>query len=87
MKAFLSVVLLILLLIVTILVGAQNDQLITVNYLIAQSTLRLSVLMAVMFLLGVIISAAMFSLFWLRLTLRIQNLERRQKSLSGNQAQ
>lgn len=87
MKAFLSVVLLILLLIVTILVGAQNDQLITVNYLIAQSTLRLSVLMAVMFLLGVIISAAMFFLFWLRLTLRIQNLERRQKSLSGNQAQ
>lgn len=79
MKAFLTVVLLFLLLVTAILVGAQNDQLVTVNYLVAQSTLKLSVLMALMLLAGVILSFAVFSLFWLRLKLKIGQLERKQK--------
>lgn len=82
MKRFLTLVVFVCVLLLAILVGAQNDQLVVVNYLIAQSELRLSVLMAVMFLLGVVISLCIISVFWLRLKWKLRQLERKQKLLT-----
>lgn len=82
MKVFITLVCLILLLILAILIGAQNDQLVTVNYLVAQSKVKLSVLMAIMMLIGIAFSLLAFSLFWVRVKWRLSMLERKQKSLT-----
>lgn len=79
MKRLLLVLLLLFVLIVAILLGAQNNQYIVINYLIAQSEMRVSMVMAVMVLIGVVLSAGIFSLFWLRLKWRIRQLERKLK--------
>lgn len=82
MKVFITLVGLILLLILAILIGAQNDQLVTVNYLVAQSSVKLSVLMAIMMVIGIAFSVVAFSLFWVRVKWRISMLERKQKHLN-----
>lgn len=86
MKALVIFILLFCLLLLTIALGVQNDQLIDFNYLIAQTSLRLSSLMAVMLLLGVLLSGLVFSLFWLRLRWQISQLKRLQKNRQSEQA-
>ena len=80
MKAFLSVVLLLAVLLIAILLGAQNDQIISVNYLIAQTELRLSVLMAIMLVIGIGLSWIIFSLVWAKMKWRIRQLERKHQT-------
>lgn len=63
MKLILSLLLAILIFLLALAIGAQNDQLVQVNYLIAQSELRLSSLMAVMFVSGVLV-CLLFCIFW-----------------------
>lgn len=65
-----------LILLLAILIGAQNDQVLVLNYLIAQSQLQLSTLMAIMLLIGVLLSSIAFSFYWFRLKWRISRLER-----------
>ena len=67
MRLFLTFVFLLVILIVSILVGAQNDQIIEVNYLLAKATMPLSLLMAIMLLIGIGISALGFVFVWLKL--------------------
>lgn len=62
--------------------GAKNDQLVTVNYLIAQTELRLSILLIIMLFAGAVLSLCMASLFWFKLKWRIRQLEQKQKSLT-----
>lgn len=80
LKAFLIFLLAIVIVLISIMLGAMNDQLVTINYFVARSELKLSVLMAIVMLIGVALSSIVFSLFWLRLKLRIRALERKQKS-------
>ena len=63
MKLILSLLLALVVFLIALTLGAQNDQLIQVNYLIAQSQMRVSSLMAVMFLLGVA-TCLVFCLLW-----------------------
>ena len=65
-----------LILLLAILIGAQNDQAVVLNYLVAQSELQLSSLMALMLLIGVLLSLSVFSVYWFRLKWRIARLER-----------
>ncbi|MCW8108101.1 LapA family protein [Alteromonas ponticola] len=57
--------------------GSQNETLITVNYLIAQSDMRVSTLIAVSVALGVVIGLLMMLVSWL--ALRVQLMAARAK--------
>lgn len=53
MKLVLSLLIAVMVFLVALALGAQNDQMVTVSYLIAQSEIRLSSLMVLMFMVGV----------------------------------
>ncbi|MFT5313305.1 MAG: putative membrane protein [Paraglaciecola sp.] len=63
-------------------VGSQNGHLVMVNYLIAESELRVSVLMGLAFLLGILLTLTALSGYFLRLKWRIRSLERQHKKLN-----
>jgi len=70
MKRFLTLVLIILLFVVAIVIGLKNQQLVNINYLVAQSEIRLSTLLAINFLFGFIVSGLFGTFFYLRLTVK-----------------
>jgi putative membrane protein len=82
MKGIIVFVVIILLLMVSIVIGSQNTQTISVNYLIAQAELRVSTFMVITismgFIMGLLLMLARF------LALKVQNklLHRRLKKLS-----
>lgn len=79
LKGLLSLIAVLALLIVGGFIGSQNTHSVMVNYLIAQSELRVSLLMLIVFLCGVFVSIIMFSLYVLRLKWRVLSLERQLK--------
>lgn len=79
LKGLLSLSAVLALLIVGGFIGSQNTHSVMVNYLIAQSELRVSLLMLIVFLCGVFVSIIMFSLYVLRLKWRVVSLERQLK--------
>ncbi|AEE23457.1 LapA family protein [Paraglaciecola chathamensis] len=79
LKGLLSLIAVLALLIVGGFIGSQNTHSVMVNYLIAQSELRVSLLMLIVFLCGVFVSIIMFSLYVLRLKWRVVSLERQLK--------
>lgn len=79
MKRFLTLVLIILLFAVAIILGLKNQQLVNINYLLAQSEMRLSTLLAINFMFGFIVSACFGTLFYLRLTLKNRQLRKLNK--------
>lgn len=79
LKGLLSLIAVLVLLIVGGFIGSQNTHSVMVNYLIAQSELRVSLLMLIVFLCGVFVSILMFSLYVLRLKWRVVSLERQLK--------
>ena len=54
-KYILSFIIVVAVILVGITIGANNDQLITFNYVVAQSELRLSTLVAILFGFGLIL--------------------------------
>lgn len=79
LKGLLSLIAVLVLLIVGGFIGSQNTHSVMVNYLIAQSELRVSLLMLIVFLCGVFFSIIVFSLYVLRLKWRVVSLERQLK--------
>ncbi|QHJ10599.1 Lipopolysaccharide assembly protein A [Paraglaciecola mesophila] len=79
LKGLLSLIAVLVLLIVGGFIGSQNTHSVMVNYLIAQSELRVSLLMLIVFLCGVFFSIIVFSLYILRLKWRVVSLERQLK--------
>lgn len=65
--------------IVAITIGANNDQLITFNYVVAKSELRLSSLVAILFGFGLILGWFITGFFYLKLKLQNMALNRRVK--------
>ncbi len=65
--------------IVAITIGANNDQLITFNYVVAKSELRLSTLVAILFGFGLILGWFITGFFYLKLKLQNIALNRRVK--------
>ena len=76
MKILLTLIAGILILLLAIVIGAQNDQVLVLNYLIAQTPIQLSTLMAIMLLIGVLLSLSALSFYCFRLKWRISRLER-----------
>ncbi|MBU3824643.1 MAG: DUF1049 domain-containing protein [Candidatus Oceanisphaera merdipullorum] len=86
MKIIIGLIILAILFAVGITLGTQNDQLVQVNYLLAQGEYRLSSLLAVIFIAGFVIGWLVFSVVLLRLKMNNKGLqkkiERQQKELT-----
>ena len=67
--------------VVSITLGAQNDQQVTFNYLLAQGEYSISTLLAVLFAAGFAIGWLICGLFWLRVRVSLARAERKIKRL------
>jgi putative membrane protein len=81
-KGLLLLLIVLLMLIVAGFIGSQNSHLILINYILAETEMRMSLLLGITFFLGVIFSALLFISYILRLKWRIGALERKNKKLS-----
>ena len=81
-KYILGFVIALAVILVGITIGANNDQLITFNYVIAQSELRLSTLVAILFGFGLILGWFITGIFYLKVKLQNIALNRRVKRQS-----
>ncbi|AHG73433.1 lipopolysaccharide assembly protein LapA domain-containing protein [Mannheimia bovis] len=79
LKYILGILVVIAVIIVAVTIGANNDQLITFNYIIAQSELRLSTLVAILFGLGLILGWLVTGIFYLKVKVQNIALNRRVK--------
>tara|TARA_R110002153_G_scaffold264615_2_gene426645 strand:- start:4809 stop:5081 length:273 start_codon:yes stop_codon:yes gene_type:complete len=81
-KGLLLLLFMLLMLVVAGFIGSQNSHLISINYILAETEMRMSVLLAVTFSLGVVFSVILIIGYILRLKWRISSLERKNKKLS-----
>jgi putative membrane protein len=81
-KGLLLLLFMLLMLVVAGFIGSQNSHLVSVNYILAETNLRMSVLLAVTFSLGIIFAVILILGYILRLKWRISSLERKNKKLS-----
>ncbi|MDH2998588.1 hypothetical protein A1D22_02155 [Pasteurellaceae bacterium LFhippo2] len=72
MKYIFGLIIILAIGIVAVTIGANNDQLITFNYLVAKSELRLSTLVAVLFGFGLILGWLITAFFYLKV--KVQNI-------------
>lgn len=79
MKYILGIVIILAIALVAITIGVNNDQIITFNYLIAKSELRLSTLVAILFGFGLILGWIITGFFYLKVKLQNVALNRRVK--------
>jgi lipopolysaccharide assembly protein A len=82
-KSIVILTLLLALLIIAGVIGANNTQIVSVNYLIAASQVSMSKIIICAFLMGVLFSLLLFITYIIRLKLQITLLERRTKKLSA----
>lgn len=71
MKYFLIFILVLVVFIISVTLGANNDQVVTFNYLIAQGQYSVSTLLAVLFGIGFVLGWIVCGLFYLRLRLSL----------------
>jgi len=67
--------------VISVTLGAQNDQQVTFNYLLAQGEFRISTLLAVLFAAGFAIGWLICGMFWLRARVSLLRAERKIKRL------
>ena len=81
MKGLLTFLLLVLVLVFAIVLGSRNQDVITINYLIAQSEMRESTLMAITLGAGVVIGMLTMFFNWLKLSWQVSSLKSQVKRL------
>lgn len=81
MKGLLTFLLLVLVLVFAIVLGSRNQDVITINYLIAQSEMRESTLMAITLGVGVVIGMLTMFFNWLKLSWQVSSLKSQVKRL------
>lgn len=81
MKYLLIFLLVLAIFVISVTLGAQNDQQVTFNYLLAQGELRISTLLAVLFAAGFGIGWLICGMFWLRTRVSLLRAERKIKRL------
>lgn len=86
MKYLLIGLLVIVILIISVTLGAHNEQVVTFNFLIAKGEYALSTLLAVLFGGGFILGWLLSGLFYLRLRLRLGRAERQIKRLQQTES-
>jgi putative membrane protein len=67
--------------VISVTLGAHNDQVVTFNYLLAQGEFRVSTLLASLFAAGFLLGWAICGLFWLRVRVSLANAQRKNKRL------
>jgi putative membrane protein len=65
--------------VIAIVLGLKNQQIVNINYLVAQSEIRLSTLLAINFMFGFIVSGCFATLFYLRLAMNNRHLRKLNK--------
>ncbi|ECI3707964.1 LapA family protein [Salmonella enterica subsp. houtenae] len=83
MKYLLIFLLVLAIFVISVTLGAQNDQQVTFNYLLAQGEYRISTLLAVLFAAGFTIGWLICGLFWLRVRVSLARAERKIKRLEN----
>ncbi|MCK6761457.1 MULTISPECIES: LapA family protein [Enterobacter] len=81
MKYLLIFLLVLAIFVISVTLGAQNDQQVTFNYLLAQGEYRVSSLLAVLFASGFAIGWLVCGLFWLKVRVSLARAERKIKRL------
>lgn len=79
MKYVLIILLVLVIFIISVTFGAHNDQVVTFNYLLAQSQFRMSTLLTSLFAAGFVIGWVICGLFWLRTRVALMRAERKVK--------
>lgn len=79
MKYILGLLLLLAVVIISVTLGANNQQMVEFNYLLAKGTYQLPVLLALFFGCGLIIGWLLSGIFYLRLRWRLASSERKLK--------
>ncbi|KFD14872.1 inner membrane protein [Rahnella aquatilis CIP 78.65 = ATCC 33071] len=80
-KYLLIFLFLLVIVVISITLGAHNDQTVTFNYLLAQGDYRVSTLLAVLFATGFILGWIICGLFYLRVRLSLGRAQRKIKRL------
>lgn len=76
MKRFLTLITAVLLFAIAVILGLKNQQLINVNYLIAENEIRLATLLAIIFMVGFIVATLFAGLFYLKLKMKNRQLRK-----------
>lgn len=79
MKYIFGLIIALAIVIVAVTIGANNDQIITFNYIVAKSEFRLSTLVAILFGFGLILGWLITGFFYLKVKLQNIALNRRVK--------
>lgn len=77
-----KIIIVALLFLLTLALGAQNQSLVSVNYLIAKSDIHLSMLIGAVFVLGFVTAAVLFSAMHLKLKLQNRRLSKKVSQLA-----
>lgn len=77
MKHLFAVILFVILLIIALIVGAQNEQIVEVNYLLARQQLTVSALMAILLFSGFVLGMLAFSVVWFKLKWQNNQLQKK----------
>ncbi|WP_416308408.1 LapA family protein [Neptunicella sp. SCSIO 80796] len=87
MKTLISVLVIVMVLLVAIAVGAQNEQLVSVNYIIAATQMHLSTVIALCIFIGIVICLILCLGYILRLKWKVTRLHKQLARLNKqNQA-
>lgn len=81
---FIKIILLLVLFLVTLALGSQNQEIVNFNYLIAQGAFHLSTLLGVVFIIGFILSWAIFGTLLFRSQLTVRKLRRQLRKLDNS---
>ena len=81
MKYLLIFLVVLVVLVISITLGAHNDQVVTFNYLLAQGDYRVSTLLAVLFATGFVLGWVICGLFYLRVRLSLGRAQRKIRRL------
>ncbi|NLS43444.1 LapA family protein [BEV proteobacterium] len=86
MKYLLIFLLVMAIFIISITLGAHNEQVVTFNYLLAQGEYRVSTLLATLFAVGFVLGWVICGLFYLRLRITLGRAQRKIKRLEQQQS-
>ncbi|PIJ51797.1 hypothetical protein BL250_06495 [Erwinia sp. OLTSP20] len=81
MKYLLLFLLVLVIFIISITLGAHNDQQVTFNFLLAQGEFRISTLLVCLFGAGFLLGWTLCGLFWLRLRVQLAHSQRKLKRI------
>jgi putative membrane protein len=82
-KYLLIFLLVLVIFVISITLGANNDQVVIFNYLLAQSEYRVSTLLATLFAVGLVLGWVVCGLFYLRVRVSLGRAERKIKRLES----